>query len=123
MGSPGVGDTGLEHPPLSPGKTGVSKTRGNKSGNNRPDSGTPTPPTTPDDPALGRVVQAWPDLPAAVRAGIVAMVDAAKGESGATGGDTGDGDRTPDGAGVTGGFVAPRHASGDTTRERQEGEG
>jgi len=31
----------------------------------------------PDDPELRRVVAAWPTLPEPVRAGILAMVDAA----------------------------------------------
>jgi hypothetical protein len=30
------------------------------------------------EPALARVVEAWPALPEAIRAGIVAMVNAAK---------------------------------------------
>ena len=51
-----------------------------------PDAGDPTPapgadPHTPDAPALApdlaRIVEAWADLPEAVRAGIVAMVKAA----------------------------------------------
>jgi hypothetical protein len=33
--------------------------------------------TTPSDPELTRVVEAWPELPPAVRAGIAAMVRAA----------------------------------------------
>lgn len=33
-------------------------------------------PAMPDDPDLRRVVRAWPALPPAVRAGIVAMVGA-----------------------------------------------
>jgi len=38
------------------------------------------PPTTvPDDPKLVRIVTAWPDLPEAVKAGILAMVRAAGG--------------------------------------------
>jgi hypothetical protein len=32
--------------------------------------------TCQEDPDLARVIQAWPDLPAAVRAGIVAMIAA-----------------------------------------------
>jgi hypothetical protein len=34
-------------------------------------------PATPTDPELAAVVAAWPDLPPAIRAGIVAMVKAA----------------------------------------------
>jgi hypothetical protein len=33
------------------------------------------------DPALQAVIQAWPDLPEAIRAGILAMVQAAGGRS------------------------------------------
>jgi hypothetical protein len=36
------------------------------------------PPTGTEDPGLDLIVRAWPDLPPAVRAGIVAMVRAAK---------------------------------------------
>ena len=44
---------------------------------------TPNPaPDAPADPELAAVVAAWSDLPAAVRAGIVAMVKAAGGKSG-----------------------------------------
>ena len=35
-------------------------------------------PTLADDPRLAGVVDAWPDLPEAIRAGILAMVKAAK---------------------------------------------
>ncbi len=34
----------------------------------------------PDDPGLAAVVAAWPDLPEAIKAGIVAMVKAATGK-------------------------------------------
>jgi hypothetical protein len=40
----------------------------------------PTPPATPPkptDPELAAVVAAWPDLPPAIRAGVVALVKAA----------------------------------------------
>jgi hypothetical protein len=33
---------------------------------------------TPTDPALAAIVSAWPDLPPAIRAGIAAMVNAAR---------------------------------------------
>ncbi|MFM9957260.1 MAG: hypothetical protein ACKVZJ_04225 [Phycisphaerales bacterium] len=38
--------------------------------------GIPTAPLSPSDPELAAVVAAWPDLPPAIRAGIVAMVKA-----------------------------------------------
>ena len=34
----------------------------------------------PDDPGLAAVVDAWPDLPEAIKAGIVAMVKAVPGK-------------------------------------------
>jgi len=37
--------------------------------------------TQPQDPALARLAETWADLPEVVRRGIVAMVDAAGGES------------------------------------------
>jgi len=39
-----------------------------------------------DDLALAKIVMAWPALPAAVRAGIVAMVQASKGADDGRGG-------------------------------------
>ncbi|MFH0983719.1 MAG: hypothetical protein V2A79_19565 [Planctomycetota bacterium] len=39
-----------------------------------------TPGTQPADPDLAAVVNAWPALPAAVKAGIVAMIRATAGE-------------------------------------------
>lgn len=76
-----MGRAGLEHPTNAAGNTGVSETGGNKSGNIGPVSGDPiapaTPPATPTDPELAAVAAAWPTLPPAIRAGIVAMVAAA----------------------------------------------
>jgi hypothetical protein len=40
------------------------------------ESAAPAPPNAPADADLAAVVQAWPNLPAAFRAGIVAMVRA-----------------------------------------------
>jgi hypothetical protein len=36
-------------------------------------------PFSPSDPELASIVQAWPNLPGPIRAGILAMVKAAKG--------------------------------------------
>jgi hypothetical protein len=35
----------------------------------------------PSDPELARLINAWPDLPAAMKAGIMAMVNAAAKDS------------------------------------------
>ncbi|MBX3359908.1 MAG: hypothetical protein KF912_08010 [Phycisphaeraceae bacterium] len=77
-----MGATGLEPSRDSGGKAGGSLSGGNKSGNNRPDSSAPAhlPPTPvpakPTDPELAAVVAAWPDLPPAIRAGVLALVNA-----------------------------------------------
>lgn len=79
-----MGATGLEHPSNPAGKTRVSDSGGSKSGNKGSDSALPPPakapatPPTAADLALARVVAAWADLPPAVRAGILAMVDASR---------------------------------------------
>jgi len=44
------------------------------------ESGAPAAPKTASDPALAALIDAWADLPEPVRRGILAMVDAAKGE-------------------------------------------
>jgi len=44
-----------------------------------PDADAETAPTPPSDTGLAQVVAAWPHLPVAIRAGIVAMVNAAGG--------------------------------------------
>ncbi len=79
-----MGVTGLELPPETSGKSCDSDSRGNKSGNIPGGDGSagdpPSAPQTPDDPELAAVVEAWADLPDAVRAGILAMVRAAGGE-------------------------------------------
>ncbi|MFN7375249.1 MAG: hypothetical protein ACK5VC_06635 [bacterium] len=59
------------------GNAGVPESRGSKSGNNGGGPGPTTPPAKPADPELAVLVAAWPDLPPAIRAGIVAMVAAA----------------------------------------------
>jgi hypothetical protein len=75
-----VGVTGLEHPANPKPNTPIPESGGSKSGNTGGGFGPPTPPATPPkptDPELAAVVAAWPDLPPAIRAGIVAMVKAA----------------------------------------------
>jgi integrase len=78
--------TGLEHPANPAGNTPVSDSGGSKSGNIRAGFGPPTPPAPipakPTDPELASVIAAWPDLPPAIRAGVLALVKAA--ESGVT---------------------------------------
>lgn len=80
--------TGLEQPPESSGNTGVSGSGGADSGALPGDfAPQPAPATAPPDrcyptvpsgdPDLSAVVAAWPSLPPALRAGIVAMVKAA----------------------------------------------
>ncbi len=77
---PEVTPWGFEQPQFPTGNTAVSETGGNRTGNTGAGFGPMTPPATPPkptDPELAAVVAAWPDLPAALRAGIVAMVAAA----------------------------------------------
>ena len=60
------------------GKPGVVLPAGNKSGNTGaqpPESATPA---TPADPDLSTVLAAWPNLPPAIRAGILALIQATK---------------------------------------------
>lgn len=66
-----VTPTRLEHPPQNTGKTLISETGGAKSGALSANS-------DPIDPDLQRLIEAWPTLPAALKAGIVAMIDAAR---------------------------------------------
>lgn len=72
-----MGRAGLEHPRNPAGNTPVSDSGGSKSGNVRADSAPPTPPATPTDPDLAAIVAAWPSLPPAIRAGMLALVGAA----------------------------------------------
>lgn len=78
-----VGATGLEPPRFPCGKQGGPSEGGAQSGalpgDSAPKPAPATPPTPPADPDLGAVVAAWPALPPALRAGIVAMVKAARG--------------------------------------------
>lgn len=86
--------SGLEHLRFPSGNAGVSESGGSKSGNKGGGFGPPTPPATPTDPELAAVVAAWPDLPPAIRAGVLALVKAAtpptapSGPAGGTGGPT-----------------------------------
>ncbi len=70
---------GSEHSQNTCEKQAFSESGGAESGAPRADSPSPTtPPTPPADPDLARVIAAWADLPPAIRAGVVALVDAAK---------------------------------------------
>lgn len=72
-----MGATGIELPRFPAGVTPVSDSGGSKSGNTgAPSSGSPGP-AAPADPDLAAVVAAWPDLPPALRAGVLALVRAA----------------------------------------------
>ena len=71
-----VAATGLEHVAEMPGKQGIPAERGTESGTVGDDSaGKPE----PMDPELAAVVKAWAHLPEPIKAGILAMVKAAKG--------------------------------------------
>jgi len=74
-----VGRAGLEHPANPAGNTPVSESDGSKSGNIGAGFGPATPPVKPTDPELAAMVAAWPDLPPAIRAGVLALVKAAGG--------------------------------------------
>ena len=54
------------------------KTGGSNSGNIGGNSCATEQPATPADPDLADLLAVWPDLPAAIRAGILALVKAAK---------------------------------------------
>jgi len=68
-----MGDDGLEPPPKTSGKPGVSQTGGAESG--AVDAREPS-----ADPEIAEVVAAWPTLAVAVRANILAAVRGAGGE-------------------------------------------
>lgn len=69
-----IAATGLEHPSNSPEKQGFPAQGGAESGALGGESATNQQPADPD---LAAVVSAWANLPAAIRAGIVAMVKTA----------------------------------------------
>ena len=71
-----MGKRGLEHTPETPTISQISDPGGADSGA----LGAHKPPSPPADPALARLIEAWPTLPEAVRAGIVAMIDASAGQ-------------------------------------------
>jgi len=63
-----------------PGQQAQSHQHPNESGSIRPLTATQNATRLlPDDPGLAAVVEAWPDLPEAIRAGILAMVRATSG--------------------------------------------
>lgn len=67
---------GPNTPPLLAEKPHVAGSGGSNSGNiPAPSGGSPDAPT-PADPDLSAVVAAWPDLPPAIRAGVLALVKA-----------------------------------------------
>jgi hypothetical protein len=79
---------GFELSPVPSGNRAVPDSGGSKSGNILAGSGASTPPTTPPatpaptpaapaDPELAAVVAAWPNLPPAIRVGVLALVKAA----------------------------------------------
>ena len=73
----GVGEVprrGLEHSAQTPRKEAISDQGGAESG--APDA--PNALRRPNDPGLRRIIDAWPDLPKPLKAGIVAMVRAAQ---------------------------------------------
>ena len=69
-----MGGEGTELPAIPSGNTHDAPAGGSNSGNTRPGSDPLT------DPELARVVEAWPGLPTALRAGILAVVAAAGGK-------------------------------------------
>ncbi len=76
VGGGGMGSPGLELPRFPSGKSGVEWSGGNKSGNTDAPRGDFGGVAVPTDPELAALIAAWPDLPPAIRAGIVAMVAA-----------------------------------------------
>jgi hypothetical protein len=71
----------LNTPPKSRENTQTPESGGHKSGHKDARFGHSPGPATPTESDLAAVVAAWPDLPPAVRAGIVAMVRAAAGKA------------------------------------------
>jgi len=74
-----IAGAGLEPHAETPANTDISQERGTESGTLGPESDAPTPAPTGVMPAdLADVVNAWPMLPPAMRAGIRAMTQATK---------------------------------------------
>lgn len=71
-----MGATGSELPRNLSDNTKGSDSGGNKSGNTGARFGDSAVVTTLTDPELAAVVAAWPDLPPAIRAGVIALVQA-----------------------------------------------
>ena len=73
-----MGLEGLEQPPKTPEETLVLDSGGAQSGALFDISGSEPPPevapSEPVDPQLAQLINAWPGLPEAIRAGIAAMV-------------------------------------------------
>lgn len=67
-----------EPPPQEPAATGVYDTHAGTT-SYTPSGSVRDDPNTPHDPDLAALIAAWPDLPEPVRAGISAMVRAARG--------------------------------------------
>ena len=68
---------GIEFSSNSSGKTGNSQSRGTESGTLGRKPGNPPHPIATDGTELRTVIDAWPSLPAALRARILGMVDGA----------------------------------------------
>ena len=69
-----IGRAGFEHPAKTPEKMHISPKCGAKCGALSGDSDPIPAPATPSNPDLAALIDAWPTLPAAVKAGILAMV-------------------------------------------------
>jgi len=71
-----MGRGGLEHTADSPSNLHISHAGGIKSGNTQSTHPSATQTKAPTDPGLDAVVAAWPSLPPAIRAGVLALVKA-----------------------------------------------
>lgn len=68
-----MGDTGLEHAPLTPSKTPISE-------NERAESGAHNDRDAPEDPDLAFILDQWPSLPEKTRRSIMALVRSTAGK-------------------------------------------
>jgi hypothetical protein len=66
-----MGDTGIEHPLLTPSKTRISA-----SGDAKSDAHDASKPIL--DPELQKIISVWPELPESISAAIVTIVRASK---------------------------------------------